>query len=75
MFRIVIPARYASSRLPGKPLLELAGKPLLQWVHERALGYHSGGAPALSERQEDRVERHDEEQRRVDGHSDAQGDP
>ena len=38
MFRIVIPARYASSRLPGKPLLELAGKPLLQWVHERALG-------------------------------------
>jgi 3-deoxy-manno-octulosonate cytidylyltransferase (CMP-KDO synthetase) len=38
MFRIVIPARYGSSRLPGKPLLELAGKPLLQWVHERALG-------------------------------------
>jgi 3-deoxy-manno-octulosonate cytidylyltransferase (CMP-KDO synthetase) len=38
MFRIVIPARYASSRLPGKPLLALAGKPLLQWVHERALG-------------------------------------
>jgi 3-deoxy-manno-octulosonate cytidylyltransferase (CMP-KDO synthetase) len=37
MFRIVIPARYASSRLPGKPLLALAGKPLLQWVHERAL--------------------------------------
>ena len=38
MFRIVIPARYASSRLPGKPLLALAGKALLQWVHERALG-------------------------------------
>ena len=38
MFRIVIPARYASSRLPGKPLLALAGKTLLQWVHERALG-------------------------------------
>ena len=38
MFRIVIPARYASSRLPGTPLLALAGKPLLQWVHERALG-------------------------------------
>ena len=37
MFRIVIPARYGSSRLPGKPLLELAGKPLLQWVYERAL--------------------------------------
>ena len=37
MFRIVIPARHGSTRLPGKPLLELAGKPLLQWVYERAL--------------------------------------
>jgi len=36
MFRVVIPARHGSSRLPGKPLLPLAGKPLLQWVHERA---------------------------------------
>ena len=33
-FIAVIPARYASSRLPGKPLLEIAGKPMLQWVHE-----------------------------------------
>lgn len=33
---IVIPARYASVRLPGKPLLDIAGKPLIQWVHERA---------------------------------------
>ncbi|MFM7627636.1 MAG: 3-deoxy-manno-octulosonate cytidylyltransferase, partial [Gammaproteobacteria bacterium] len=36
MYRIVIPARYGSTRLPGKPLLEIAGKPMLQWVHERA---------------------------------------
>ncbi len=36
MFRIVIPARYASTRLPGKALLVIAGKPLLQWVYERA---------------------------------------
>ena len=36
MFRIVIPARYASTRLPGKALLAIAGKPMLQWVHERA---------------------------------------
>ncbi len=36
MFRVVIPARYASVRLPGKALLALAGKPLLQWVYERA---------------------------------------
>ncbi|MDX6443419.1 MAG: 3-deoxy-manno-octulosonate cytidylyltransferase synthetase [Blastocatellia bacterium] len=33
----VIPARYGSSRLPGKPLLEIAGKPLILWVIERAL--------------------------------------
>lgn len=34
--RIVIPARYASSRLPGKPLLLLDGKPMLQYVYELA---------------------------------------
>lgn len=32
----VIPARYASTRLPGKPLLHIAGKPLIQWVYEGA---------------------------------------
>lgn len=35
-FRIVIPARYASTRLPGKPLLDIAGKPMIQHVYERA---------------------------------------
>jgi len=35
---IVIPARYASSRLPGKPLLRATGKYLIQHVYERALG-------------------------------------
>src|SRR5438045_5323348 len=33
---IVIPARYASSRLPGKPLLRETGKYLIQHVYERA---------------------------------------
>jgi 3-deoxy-manno-octulosonate cytidylyltransferase (CMP-KDO synthetase) len=33
---IVIPARYASTRLPGKPLIDMGGKPLLQWVYEGA---------------------------------------
>ena len=33
---VVIPARFASTRLPGKPLAEIAGKPLIQWVYERA---------------------------------------
>jgi len=32
----VIPARYASTRLPGKPLVPLAGKPMIQRVYERA---------------------------------------
>lgn len=36
-YKIVIPARYGSSRLPGKPLIELAGKPMVQHVYERAL--------------------------------------
>jgi len=35
-FRVVIPARYASSRLPGKPLLDIAGKPMVQHVYEQA---------------------------------------
>jgi hypothetical protein len=38
LFKIVIPARYASARLPGKPLLVIAGKPMLHWVYERACG-------------------------------------
>ncbi len=33
---VVIPARHASTRLPGKPLAEIAGKPLIQHVYERA---------------------------------------
>ena len=36
MLRVAIPARYDSTRLPGKVLLALAGKPMLQWVWERA---------------------------------------
>ena len=34
---IIIPARMAASRLPGKPLAEIAGKPMIQHVWERAL--------------------------------------
>lgn len=36
-FTVIIPARYASTRLPGKPLLMLAGKTMIQHVYERAL--------------------------------------
>jgi len=45
LFRVVIPARYDSVRLPGKALREIAGKPMLQWVHERACA--AGAAEVL----------------------------
>ncbi len=35
-FKVVIPARYASTRLPGKPLLDINGKPMIEHVHDRA---------------------------------------
>lgn len=35
-FKVIIPARYHSTRLPGKPLLDIAGKPMLLHVVERA---------------------------------------
>ncbi len=33
---VVIPARWASSRLPGKPLVPLLGRPMIEWVHAAA---------------------------------------
>jgi 3-deoxy-manno-octulosonate cytidylyltransferase (CMP-KDO synthetase) len=44
-FRVVIPARYASTRLPGKPLLDIAGRPMIQRVVERACA--SGASEVL----------------------------
>ncbi|MBS0367238.1 MAG: 3-deoxy-manno-octulosonate cytidylyltransferase [Proteobacteria bacterium] len=45
VFRVVIPARFASTRLPGKVLRPLAGRPMLQWVHGRAA--EAGAAEVL----------------------------
>jgi 3-deoxy-manno-octulosonate cytidylyltransferase (CMP-KDO synthetase) len=45
VFHVVIPARYAASRLPGKPLLSIAGRPMIQWVWERAC---ASGAASVS---------------------------
>lgn len=53
MFRIVIPARYGSARLPGKPLMKIAGRPMLQWVHERALS--SAAAEVLVATDDERI--------------------
>lgn len=43
-FTVIIPARYASTRLPGKTLLDICGKPMLQHVYERAI---ESGATAV----------------------------
>jgi len=44
-FNVIIPARYASSRFPGKPLVDINGKPMVQHVYERAL--ESGAAKVV----------------------------
>lgn len=43
-FHVVIPARYASTRLPGKPLAQIAGRPMIHWVWDRAI---ASGAHAV----------------------------
>ena len=50
---VVIPARYASSRLPGKPLVDIAGKPMVARVHERAVA--SGVGPVVVATDDERV--------------------
>ncbi len=50
---VVIPARYASARLPGKPLADIAGKPMVVRVHERAVA--SGVGPVVVATDDERV--------------------
>ena len=52
-FRVVIPARYQARRLPGKPLLDVAGKPLVQHVHQRAV--ESGAMDVLIATDDDKI--------------------
>ena len=40
-FTVVVPARYGSTRLPGKPLLEIAGEPMVAHVWRRACQSHA----------------------------------
>ncbi len=54
-FRVIIPARYASQRLPGKPLREIAGKPMIQHVYERARA--SGASEVVVATDDERIER------------------
>lgn len=54
-FVVVIPARYASTRLPGKPLLDIAGKPMVVRVAERAKA--SGAAEVCIATDDERIRR------------------
>lgn len=52
-FHVVIPSRYASTRLPGKALLQLHGKPLIQYVHEKAIA--SGATSVVIATDDERI--------------------
>jgi 3-deoxy-manno-octulosonate cytidylyltransferase (CMP-KDO synthetase) len=52
-FTVLIPARYASTRLPGKPLLDIAGKPMVVRVAERAR--ESGAARVVVATDDERI--------------------
>lgn len=52
-FKVVIPARWGSTRLPGKPLLDLAGRPLLAWVWD--IARESGAEQVVIATDDDRI--------------------
>lgn len=52
-FIVIIPARYGSTRLPGKPLRTIAGRPMLEHVHRRALA--SGASRILVATDDQRI--------------------
>jgi 3-deoxy-manno-octulosonate cytidylyltransferase (CMP-KDO synthetase) len=53
MFRVVIPARFAATRLPGKPLAPLAGLPMIQHVHR--LASRSGASEVVIATDDERI--------------------
>ena len=52
-FKVVIPARYASTRFEGKPLADICGKPMLQYVYECAI--QSGAAQVVIATDDERI--------------------
>jgi 3-deoxy-manno-octulosonate cytidylyltransferase (CMP-KDO synthetase) len=52
-FRVVIPVRYASNRFPGKPLVNIGGKPMIQHVYERAV--QSGAVSTVIATDDERI--------------------
>ena len=53
-FHVVIPARFGASRLPGKPLADIGGRPLIRWVWECARA--SGAASVIVATDDPRIE-------------------
>src|SRR5580704_1261561 len=53
VFHVIIPARFASTRLPGKPLLLIGDRPLIQWVWQSAVD--SGAASVLVATDDERI--------------------
>lgn len=54
-FSVIIPARYDSTRLPGKPLADIHGKPMIQWVYEKAI--LSGADEVIIATDDERIQR------------------
>ncbi|MFW5920717.1 MAG: 3-deoxy-manno-octulosonate cytidylyltransferase [Polyangiales bacterium] len=54
-FRVVVPARYAASRLPGKPLRDIAGRPLV--VHVLGAAQRAGASEVVVAVDDDRIHR------------------
>jgi 3-deoxy-manno-octulosonate cytidylyltransferase (CMP-KDO synthetase) len=55
VFHVVIPARYSATRLPGKPLVDIGGRPLIHWVWECARA--SGAASVIVATDDARIQR------------------
>src|ERR1700729_684 len=53
VFHVIIPARFASTRLPGKPLLLIGDRPVLQWAWQSAVD--SGAASVLVATDDERI--------------------
>jgi len=53
VFHVIIPARFGSTRLPGKPLLQIGDRPLIQWVWQRAVA--SGAASVVVATDDERI--------------------
>jgi 3-deoxy-manno-octulosonate cytidylyltransferase (CMP-KDO synthetase) len=53
VFHVIIPARFASTRLPGKPLLQIGDRPLIQWVWQSAVD--SGAASVVVATDDERI--------------------